>query len=150
MLPRSTEIQPCVASIRPSPFPPRPILFILPMFREARLLVNNWAKIPNTLACPTIVPNSCRDVKSAKFFFPSYVGTLALPCILTYSVALCRQQARLVQPMGFANDMSKCPCDFAMTCRKVPEPRFMPTTCNAMATDAHCEWHVDTNGTLSV
>lgn len=78
------------------------------MFREARLLVNNWAKIPNTLACPTIVPNSCRDVKSAKFFFPSYVGTLALPCILTYSVALYRQQARLVQPMGFA-----------MTCQNV-------------------------------
>ena len=39
-------------------------------------------------------------------------------------------------------DMSKGPCDFAMTCQKVLEPRFMPTTSEAMATKVHCQWHV--------
>ena len=29
-----------------------------------------------------------------------------------------------------------------MTCQKVPEPRFMPTSSEALATYAHCQWHV--------
>ena len=100
------------ASLRfvPPPFLPRnPPFFILPMFREARLLVNNCAKIPNTLACPTTVQNRLSVLKlDAKFMS----GLLTLPSFFSKSCRDFRFAVYFdIQPRFMSTTSEYDPCD---------------------------------------